>query len=45
LLTLAFVSLLEASQFENTTPHGANDVQHNLTVFGVVMSLFVGKWP
>jgi hypothetical protein len=39
-----FVSLFTASQFENTTPYKANNVQHIITVLGVVMSLFVGKW-
>jgi hypothetical protein len=33
--------MLAASQFANTTTHGANDVQHNITVLCVVISLFV----
>jgi hypothetical protein len=35
-----------ASPFDATTPHGANhvnNVQHNITALGVVMTLFVSK--
>jgi hypothetical protein len=31
------------SEFKNTTPHGANNVQHNSGILGVVVFLFVGK--
>jgi len=36
--------MFTASQFENTTRHGANNVQHNGIGFGV-MSLYVGSGP
>ena len=32
------------SGFENITPHRANDIQHNITLFGVVMCLIVCLW-